>query len=62
MTAISIGIVFVLMGLFGMVFWLHEFLIVLAGFGPICFLLGGVMAVLAGVSSFQNSSGGDKEK
>jgi predicted membrane channel-forming protein YqfA (hemolysin III family) len=62
MTAVSVGIVFVLMGLFGLVVWLHEVLFVLKGFLPLVLCVSGIVALMAGVSTFGQKKSNAAEK
>lgn len=53
MTSIIIGFGFIAAGLWGLAVWFQDFVMVLKGIIPISVLLGGIVAVAAGVSSFQ---------
>jgi hypothetical protein len=53
MTAVIVGLAFVAAGLWGFVNWFPAVLFVLKGFGSISLIIGGVVAVLAGVSSMK---------
>lgn len=51
MIAMLVGLVFVAAGAWGIARWFPDFLIVLRGLGPVSVLLGGLVAVVTGVSS-----------
>ncbi len=51
MLSILLGLVTVGFSLWGIFFWREAFLFVMKGFLPLCFLLGGIVAVIAGVSA-----------
>lgn len=53
MTAIVVGVIFIVVGLWGVVHWASDLLAVLRGLGPVSVLLGGIVAVVAGISSFR---------
>jgi hypothetical protein len=53
MTSILIGVVFIVAGAWGCVHWSHDLLVVLRGLGSISLLVGGVVALIAGVGSLQ---------
>lgn len=53
MTAILVGVVFIILGLWGAVRWMQDLLVVLRGLGPISLFMGGIVAVVAGVSSLR---------
>lgn len=62
MTAIFVGIIFVVGGAWGLIRWFPDFLIVARGLFPLSLLMGGVMAVIAGIGSLQSRrSDGDKK-
>ena len=60
MAAILIGVVFVLVGLWGVAHWVHDLVAVLKGLGPISMVLGGVIAIVAGISSLRPPRTGPK--
>ncbi len=47
--AVIIGILFIAIGIGGLVSWFPDFLSVLRGLGPISILLGGIVALVAGI-------------
>lgn len=59
MIAIVIGLTFIAVGGFGVLCWFKDFLTILRGVLPLSLVLGGIAAVLTGVSSFQKHRGGD---
>lgn len=63
MIAAVIGIAFILIGGWGLVHWLADFMAVLRGFGPLSIFVGGVVALIAGLASFRppRANGDDKE-
>lgn len=62
MTAVVIGIIFIVLGLWGLVSWLSSFIEVLQGLGPISLLVGGVMALIAGMSSLKTRRRDEKSQ
>lgn len=56
MTAILIGLLFIGAGLCGMVYWFHDFLLVMRGFLPVSIFIGGVVSLIAGIASFETRS------
>jgi len=55
MTAVIVGLGFIVLGIFGFVHWFVEVLAVLKGFGSLSLIVGGLVAVIAGLSSFRPS-------
>lgn len=55
MLAVLFGLVFMALGLFGIVVWRHEFFLVVRGLAPVMILCGGLLAVVAGFSGFRDS-------
>lgn len=53
MTAVLVGLVFIAGGLWGIARWFPDFMATLRGIGPVSILIGGVVAVIAGLSSFR---------
>lgn len=53
MTAVVIGIAFIVMGCFGLLYWFADFLVFLRGFGPVSVLIGGIVALISGVASLR---------
>lgn len=62
MTAIIVGLTFILFGAWGMVRWFPELLTVLRGFGSLALFLGGITSLIAGISLFQNSRSNEKKE
>jgi ABC-type transport system involved in multi-copper enzyme maturation permease subunit len=55
MLAILLGFVFVVAGALGMFIWKGDFVIVLKGLLPFLLLVGGVISVVAGITSISES-------
>lgn len=53
MTTLILGLASVALGAFGLAQWLPEFLTFLKGLLPLSFICGGLIAVLAGISSLR---------
>lgn len=53
MTTLILGLGSIALGVFGITHWLPEFLVFLKGMLPLSFICGGVVAVLAGISSLK---------
>lgn len=51
MIAVLVGLVFVGLGAWGIARWFPDFLVVMRGLGPVSILLGGLVAVVTGLSS-----------
>jgi hypothetical protein len=62
MIASLIGIFFIGLGLWGLIHWFREFLILICGLLPVSLLVGGVVAVVSGISSSRTRRRGDHEK
>jgi len=62
MIAVLVGLVFVVLGAWGIARWFGEFLLVMRGIGPVSVLLGGLVAVVTGFSSLQPRRRGNAEK
>ena len=62
MLSLLVGLVSIGLSLWGVVLWREEFLLVMKGFLPLCFLMGGIVAVIAGISSFVGKPPEDSEK
>ena len=60
MISLLVGLVTVAAGLWGIFFWSSDLLIVLKGALPVMILMGGLVAVVAGISALRRppSSGG----
>ena len=52
MISLVVGSVCVGLSLWGIVHWREEFVVVMKGFLPVSFLMGGLVAIIAGFSSF----------
>ena len=61
MTAIVVAAIFVLLGGWGLVEWFPELVIVAKGFLPVSLVIGGVVAVVAGVSALRPARVDEKE-
>lgn len=59
MTAVLFGIAFVLFGLWGMNHWFSDLLLILRGLAPFSLFLGGVVALVVGLSSFRATKKGE---
>jgi hypothetical protein len=55
MLAVIIGLVFMLLGLWGVIAWWGAFIVVLKGLVPAMIVCGGFLAVIAGVTSIRDS-------
>ncbi|MCS7184549.1 MAG: hypothetical protein NZ870_01285 [bacterium] len=53
MKALIIGIVFAVVGVLGIVYWIKDVVVVIKGSIPLFLLMGGVIAIVAGVSSIK---------
>ena len=62
MIAILLGGIFVVFGLWGIIQWFGDFLVVLKGFGSVSLLLGGLIAVISGFASLRSSRSNEKSK
>jgi hypothetical protein len=51
MLSLIIGLITMGLSVVGIILWKDEFLFVLRGAMPVCFLLGGLVAAIAGASS-----------
>lgn len=56
MLSIAVGSIFALLGVVGIWGWRWDFLTVIKGGLPVCLFLGGVLAVIAGVSTIKSES------
>ena len=54
MTAVLVGLVFFVFGLWGMIHWFSEFMLFMKGMIPISLFVGGVVAIIAGFSGLQD--------
>ena len=55
MTAIFVGIIFIVVGAWGLIHWFGDFLAFVRGMVPVSFFLGGLMAFVAGVATLRAS-------
>ncbi len=62
MIAIVVGIFFILLGMFGILKWAPDLIMVLRGFLPISLTLGGIVGLMAGVSALQARRKGNENK
>ena len=62
MAVLTGGVVAVIVGIIGLIFWWKEFLILLAGGIPIALLLGGALAIYIGVDELKDKIQEKKEK
>ena len=53
MTSVLFGLAFILFGVWGMNAWFGDLLLVLRGLAPLSLFLGGVVALIVGLSSFR---------
>lgn len=60
--SIVIGALVAVVGLILLVKWSHELLFVLRGTVPIMLILGGLIALLAGISELKDTLSGGKEE
>ena len=63
MLSLIFGLVTMALSIWGLILWRAEFVFFLKGVLPVCFLMGGVVAVIAGLSTFgsKSSTPGDKD-
>jgi hypothetical protein len=59
---IAIGTVVVILGFHGLCLWWGDFLAILKGSLPAIFILGGAIAVTAGISEIKDEISSKKEK
>ena len=59
---IVIGVIAVLLGLRGLTAWWGDLLVVLRGSLPAVFILGGVIAVIAGISEIRDQISSKREE
>lgn len=53
MTAVIVGIGFIVIGLWGISHWFQPFLFFMRAFVPLSFLLGGVVSLVVGIASLR---------
>jgi hypothetical protein len=51
MTSLIVGVGAIALSVWGLLHWRAEFVLVMKGFLPFCLLMGGLVAVIAGVSA-----------
>jgi hypothetical protein len=62
MLSVLVGLVSAGVSVWCLVLWRAEFLLVMKGFLPLCFLMGGIVAVIAGVTSLVGKTPEDPDK
>ena len=62
MIALLVGIVFVVLGVLGLILWWSKFVIVLLGSLPPIFLLSGLAALALGISQIRDKIAAKKEE
>jgi hypothetical protein len=60
MLSIVIGLTAMGLSLWGLSCWWGDFLVVMRGLLPFCFLMGGLVAVVAGASTFGGKSSAEE--
>lgn len=55
MVALVVGLVFVVIGVLGIARWLPDFVVIIKGLVPIMLLFGGLLAIVAGITSIKDS-------
>ena len=54
MMAVIVGLIFALLGLWGIIHWWGSFVEVLKGSVPVMFLCGGLLAIIAGITAIRD--------
>lgn len=54
MIAVIVGAAFIALGAWGIFRWFADVLIIIKGFGSVSLIIGGVVAVIAGMSSMKS--------
>ncbi|MCK9582381.1 MAG: hypothetical protein M0Q46_01985 [Endomicrobiales bacterium] len=54
MLAILVGILFIVAGCLGVLVWASDFIVVVRGFMPFMIAIGGIISVVAGISSIKD--------
>jgi len=54
MLAVIVGLIFVILGIWGVIAWWPLFLIVIKGFIPVMIACGGLLSVIAGATSIRD--------
>ena len=62
MTLLMGGAIAAILGLVGLIVWIHDFLILLKGGLPVLLLLGGVLAAYIGFDELQSKLREEREK
>lgn len=62
MLAILVGILFIALGFYGVSLWVDDFMVVVRGFMPFMFAVGGIIAVVAGISSIKDRADKSQKK
>jgi hypothetical protein len=62
MIALLVGIVFIVLGVLGLILWWSKFVIVLLGSLPPIFLLSGLAALALGISQIRDKIAAKKEE
>ena len=62
MISTFVGVIFILLGFWGVMIWFHDFMIVIRGFGALSLVLGGILAIVFGVSSMTPQRTDDKKE
>lgn len=55
MLAIILGLIFTGAGLFGIIVWHQDLLIIIKGLFPVLILVGGILAIVAGATSIKDA-------
>ncbi len=61
MQHVVIGLVFLVVGIFGIISWWGDFGLVLRGLVPFLFLIGGLVAIGSGLASGKGDDAGDDQ-
>lgn len=56
MVALIIGLIVIILGVIGIITWVKDFIVVLRGAVPAMFLCGGLLAVIAGITSIKDAA------
>jgi hypothetical protein len=62
MIALIVGIVFIVLGALGLIFWGRDFVVVLKGSLPAIFVLSGLAALALGISQLRDKMAAKKEE
>lgn len=55
MLSVILGLVFMILGLWGLLSWWADFVVVFKGSVPVLIFMGGLLAVIAGITSIRDS-------